>query len=245
VNITIISCFRNSCGHIVRYFDQMLELRRLLQERGDHLALLLGYGDSTDGTEQMLFEEASFAIGALLVEVSHGGQHFGSIENAQRFKQLAYVGNTLLSHVDATADVVGIVESDLIWDAPTLLRLIDHLDYVPAIAPMVMDGERSFYDVFAFRKNGVRFTKKPPYHPELNGQLLQVDSAGSVLFVRAEYARKARLSDGEAIVGFCADIYSYGGKIWLDPSAAVAHPPFDGIGRPADRHARDTQRVRV
>jgi hypothetical protein len=254
VNITIISCFRNSCGHIVRYFDQMLALRRLLHERGDHLALLLGYGDSTDGTEQMLFEEASFAIGALLVEVSHGGQHFGSIENAQRFKQLAYVGNTLLSHVDATADVVGIVESDLIWDAETMVRLLDHLDYVPAIAPMVMDGEHSFYDVYAFRMDGQRFTKEPPFLPRrtrpdlvhpVQNNLIRLDSAGSVLFVRAEYARKARLSDGQAIVGYCADIYSYGGSIWLDPTASCAHPPFGGIGRPAGSYARDTQRVRV
>jgi hypothetical protein len=224
MNVTIVSCFRNATGYIPRYFDQVGALAKALAARGDWLKLILGYGDSTDGTGEMLFEEAQFSLDALLVDCSHGGREFGSIENPQRFKQLAYVGNKLLDCVPPQADVVGIVESDLIWDAATLVRLIDHLAEVPAVAPMIMDGPNSFYDVFAFRRDGVRFTKTSPYYPGLNGQLFQVDSAGSVLFVRGELARKARLTDGEAIIGWCRQINEYGGSIWLDPTQAVEHP---------------------
>lgn len=226
MNVVIISCFRNAAHYIPRYFDQVQQLRKLLLDRGDWLSLLLGYGDSTDGTDVLLHEETSFAIGALLVDVSHGGPRFGSIEHPTRFKQLAKMGNTLLECVSPDADVVGFLESDLIWDAPTLLALIDHLQHVPAIAPMIMDGPNSFYDVFAYRKNSVRFTKQPPFHRELNRTLTEIDSAGSVIFADAYLARKARLSDGEAIVGWCNGIREQGGSIWVDPTLTVKHPPY-------------------
>jgi len=223
MNVTIISAFRNSVSYLERYFEQMDDLQASLMRRGDALQLTLGYGDSTDGTGAALFDECSHRFCAHLLDVSHGGPLFGSIENAQRFKQLAFIGNRLLDNVPAEADVVGIVESDLLWRAETLLSLIDHLAHVPAVAPMVMDGPESFYDVFAFRKNGVRFRKQPPFHPWLGSDLVQLDSAGSVLLMRAELARKARFNDEEVIVGLCKDIYAHGGAVWLDPMRAVQH----------------------
>lgn len=247
MNVTIISCFRNATGYIQDYFDQMGALAKLLSARGDKLKLTLGYGDSTDGTGEMLYEEATFCMDALLVDVSHGGHVFGSIEHPQRFKQLAGVGNRLLEHVDETAHVVGIVESDLIWDAETMVRLIDQIEGVRyvAVAPMVMDGPESFYDVFAFRKNGVRFTKTPPYCDWLDKDMMQLDSAGSVLFVHADLARKARFSDGESIVGFCKQIIWHGGSIWLDPQATVKHPPYGRVeGRGKDAR-RDGEQIRL
>lgn len=230
MNITIISCFRNATHYIERYFDQMSALGTLLLKRGDHLKLILGYGDSVDGTGEMLYEEAIFAMDALLIEVSHHGPVFGSIEHPQRFRQLAFVGNRLLDHVPANADIVGIVESDLIWQPEVMMRLIDHIQDYVAVAPMVMDGQDSFYDVFAFRANGKRFSKQPPYHRCFDEymRLYPLESAGSVLFMDAYLARKARFSDGEAIVGFCRDIRDAGGSIWLDPSLSVAHPPYRG-----------------
>lgn len=227
MNVTIISTFRQATAHIPRYFDQVGALDKLLAARGDWLKLILGYGDSTDGTGEMLFDEATFCMDAQLIDVSHGGKHYGSIEHPQRFKQLAYVGNKLLDCVPADADVVGIVESDLVWQSETMVKLIERLAYIPAVAPMVMDDLESFYDVWAFRKDGVRFTKEPPYHEGLdigNAVLIPVDSAGSVLFAHGDLARKARLTDGEAIIGYCKDINKYGGVIWLDTTQAVQHP---------------------
>jgi hypothetical protein len=228
MNVTIVSCFRDSSHYIDLYFHQVQGLYNLLCARGDHLSLLLGYGDSTDGTGEMLFEAAQFNFGARLVDVSHGGPLYGSVENAQRFKQLATMGNKLLDCVPPDADVVGIVESDLIWDALTLSDLIAHTAYVPAIAPMIMDGPHSFYDVYAFRRNGQRFTKTPPYHECLDGccDLVQLDSAGSVLFVRGDLAKQARFTESEAIVGYSKDIYRHGGSIWLDPALSVQHPVY-------------------
>lgn len=227
MNVTVISSFRNSVPTIPRYFDQVGALAKLLASRGDQLRLILGYGDSIDGTGEMLHEEATFSMDALLVDVSHGGPVFTSVVDPVRFKQLAYVGNTLAACIDDSADVVAWCESDLLWDAPTMVGLIDHLHHVPAIAPMIMDGEHSFYDIYAFRKNGVHFTKQPPYHDWLDrcAELVQVDSAGSVLVVRGDLARKARFSEQEVVVGYSKDIYRYGGSIWLDTQATVRHHP--------------------
>lgn len=237
MNVTILSLFRNSCHYLERYFEQMDDLQRLLTQRCDSLYLLLGYGDSTDGTGAALRDECANRFAAMLLDVSHGGKAYGSIEHPERFRQLAYCVNRLLACIPPNADVVGIVESDLIWDAKTLVKLIDMTGFGFCMAPMIMDGENSFYDSFAFRKNGQRFTKEPPYHASLpgnEGHLIQLDSAGSVLFVPGWLARKARLRDGNAIVGFCEDIYKYGGSIWLDPALSVAHPPYGGSQRPAD-----------
>lgn len=245
MNVTIISCFRDAVGHIDRYCDQMDALQTALRARGDTLTLLLGIGDSTDDTDAMLHEACLHRLSAYLIDVTHGGPKFGSVVDAQRFRQLARMGNTLLARVPAHADVVGIVESDLILDAETLLALIDHTAHVPAIAPLIMDGERSFYDIYAFRKNGKHFTKYPPYCEWLGSDLVQLDSAGSVLFVQAHYARKARLSDGEAIVGFCTGIREHGGSIWCDPTLSVAHPPYAGKQRPAAGGARNSHDLRI
>ena len=233
MKVTILSCFRQATHYLERYFEQMDDLQRLLMGRGDSLHLLLGYGDSTDGTGAALWDECANRFNAHLLDVSHGGALYGSIEHPQRFRQLAFVGNRLLAHVPMDADVVGIVESDLIWEANTMVRLLDDLEHVPCVSPMIMDGPNSFYDVFAHRRNGQRFTKTPPYHEDLDveSDLVELDSAGSVLFVQADLARKARFSDGEAIVGFCESIREQGGSIWLDTQASVQHPAHLPVGR--------------
>lgn len=250
MNVTILSCFRQAVHYLERYFEQMDDLQRLLNARGDHLHLLLGYGDSRDGTGAALWDECVHRFDAHLLDVSHGGPEFGSIEHPQRFKQLASIGNKLLDNVPPDADVVAIIESDLIWDAMALLQLIDALPVLPhpaAVAPMIMDGERSFYDVFAFRRGGVRFTKQPPYHADLRGDsdLLELESAGSVLVMDAALARKARLSDEEAIVGFCAGIRKHGGSIWLDTTVPVAHPPYGGGQQHESNPRRAPERLRL
>lgn len=227
MNVTILSAFRNAAGpQIARYFEQMDGLQALLHQRGDKLKLLLGYGDSTDGTGEALFDECSNRFDAHLLDVSHGGKAYGSIEHPERFKQLATIGNKLLDCVDASADVLGVVESDLIWDAETMLRLIDHIQDYVAVAPMVMDLKPPdrFRDVYAFRRNGVRFTNHAPYHADLNGEMLQVDSAGSVLFMRGELARKVQLPDEDVIVGLCRQLYEHGGAVYVDPTLKVVHP---------------------
>jgi hypothetical protein len=229
VIVTIVSCFRNATTYIPRYFDQVNALAVALAKRGDKLTLVLGYGDSTDDTELVLNEEAMFSMGAILIDVSHGGKHYGSVVNAQRFKQLAYVGNKLWAAIPADADVAILVESDLIWDTSTLIRLIDDLEQVPAVAPMIMHllPPNRFYDRWAFVKDSINFTNEPPYHVDLlthRDRLLKLDSAGSVLAMHGDLARGLHWPEQDVVVGLCRGIYAAGGSVWLDRELTVYHP---------------------
>lgn len=204
---------------------QVDALSTLLAKRGDYLSLVLGYGDSTDGTGEQLFEAATLSIGARLIEVSHGGKVFGSVVDAQRFRQLAFVGNKILSNVPSDADVVIWLESDLIWEAKTLARLIYHR--LPVVAPMVYERRSgSFYDTFAYIKDGVNFTKHYSYHPSILGTIgiTEMDSVGSCVVMAGNVAKGLTIPDEDVIVGACRAIRDNGYKIWLDVDAEVWHP---------------------
>lgn len=226
MKITIVSAFRQASSYIERYCEQMDGLQSLLLGRGDSLRLVLGYGDSSDGTDAMLYDECLQRFDCHLVDVSHGGPYFASIEHPQRFKQLALIGNKLWAQIPFDADVVALVESDLIWQAVTLLALMNHLSVYPAIAPLIMDLRPwgRFRDVYAFRRNGERFTNYPPYHADLNGEVLQVDSAGSVLVMRGNVARGLCWPEEDVVVGVCRQIYERGGAVYVDPALKVIHP---------------------
>lgn len=233
MNITLCSAFRNSTSYLDRYFTMVATLNHALRIRGENLELVLGEGDSTDNTSDVLrCKVLQWGIPATLVDVSHGGLEFGSFVDPQRFKQLAYVGNCVWSQIPASADVALWCESDLIWSADTLVALIDRLKEYPCVAPMVMHqtdpglyaGEGPFFfDTFSYRRNGVRFTNQPPYHPDLNGDMLQMDSVGSCVVMNAALARRVHF-DESVIVGICRQIYEMGASVWLDSSLSVYHP---------------------
>lgn len=237
MNVTILSAFRDATAYIDRYFTQIDSLACLLSKRGDSLSLVLGYGDSTDDTDAHLYEAAcSRGVDVLLIEVSHGGPHFGSIEDPTRFKQLAYVGNEIWRCIQPSADIVGLVESDLIWQAEVLFSLIDEVGHLrtnlhkgfAAIAPMILDmpPAQTWYDTWAFRRDGVRFSKSPPYHKDMgpHNYFMQLDSAGSVLFMEGALARRLCWPEEDVIVGVCRQIHEHGGSVWLDRNAQVYHP---------------------
>lgn len=233
MNVTVLSAFRDATAYLGRYFDQVTMLNALLADRGDTLTLVLAEGDSSDGTEWLLDRLVTgFAPSLRIVPVKHehGGPRYGSIEHPQRFKQLAGLGNALLRHIPRDADAVMLVESDLVWAAKTLVALLDRLQSVHAVAPMVMDRYPAdrFYDVFAFRRKGERFANDVPYHPDLAtmqpGDLLELESAGSVLAMRGHLARRVYYPTEDVIVGLCRQLRSLGGSIWLDPGLVVRHP---------------------
>jgi hypothetical protein len=190
----------------------------------------LGYGDSSDGTGELLFDKFAFEIGALLIECNHGGPEFGPIVDSTRFAQLSFVANRIWRCIPLDTDVFCSIESDLIWDAKTILKLIDHVSEYPVIAPLVFHREPAgasfvrFYDTFAFRINGERFTNEPPYHPSLNGSVMRLDSAGSCLVMQGSIARQITVPEEDVIVGTCKQIYSLGYAVHCDPQLRVEHP---------------------
>lgn len=233
MEIVIVSAFRNAAYYIERYVEQMVDLERILHRDGHQLHLVLGHGDSVDGTETILHDELTCRLSVTLLDVSHGGHHYGSVVHTQRFKQLAFVGNHLWSAIPATADVVGMVESDLIWKAEDLYNLSLHLNLsnLPVIiAPMVMHTDGRFYDTWAYRLHGVHFRNEQPFHPALTPSAVssrryyEMDSVGSVFFTKAELARKLTWPEKDVVVGLCRQAKELGARIILDSFTEVYHP---------------------
>lgn len=228
MNITLCSAFRNAKSFLWRYFRQVNKLERALDERGDSLYLALGEGDSTDDTWRLLIKDALF-YDAHVCDCTHGGPEYGSVVNAQRFKQLAHVGNTILEHIPEDTDIILWVEADLTVSAETLIKLIDNLSDVPMVAPMVMlkragYSADSFYDLWGFRKDGQQFKQRPPYFRgwPVDG-LVQVDSIGSCWAMTAALARSVSFSEKDVVVGLCRDVYEKGGSVWVNTELKVTH----------------------
>lgn len=230
MNVTLCSAFRNSVqnGHLDRYIEQMWALHGALDERGDVLHCVWGEGDSDDDTRSQL-AGGLYAWGFALVDCTHGGQEFGSVERAERFRQLAHVGRCIWAAIPAAADVVVYVESDLIWEPATMIGLIDRLETYPAISPMIMLDRKgwppgSFYDTFIFRKNGRHFGHHPPYHAcYVPDKPFMVDSAGSAMAFRGDIARRIVFGEDTIFLGICQQVYEMGYSVWIDPQAFLFH----------------------
>lgn len=224
MNIAIVSAFRNAAWYVKRYCEQMDKLQEVLSRQNHTLQLVLGYGDSHDGTGEVLFEETSHRFPTVLVDVSHGGPHYGSIVHPNRFKQLAYVGNKLWEVIPKEANVVGMVESDLIWQPYALSSLALTVGPNQIYSPMVYHEDGRFYDTWAFRCNGTNFQNNRPFHPDLGkSNTLLMDSVGSVLFMHRKLAEKLSWPEQDVVVGVCQQARDLGASIYLWTSLGVYH----------------------
>lgn len=231
MKIVVCTAHRNATAHLDRYMAQLCALRRLLAPHGT-LCPIWVEGDSTDQTWEWLLEDAP-RMNARLIACDHGGAAYGSIVHPERFKQLARVANAMWRQIPADADAVVLLDGDLFWQPETIVALLEHLADYPAVAPKVLHATNPglyeglgpfWYDSFGFRRNGARFTNEPPYHPDLNGAMLQLDSAGACLAMRGELARGLAWPEEDVIVGFCRNLRARGGAIFLDPHLEVYHP---------------------
>lgn len=231
MKIVVCTAFRNATAHLDRYLAQLGGLRRLLAPQGT-LHPIWVEGDSTDATWERLLDDAP-RLNARLIAYDHGGPVYGSVVHPERFRQLAQVANVMWRQIPADADVVLLLDGDLFWQPEAIVALINHLGEYPAVAPMVLhasdpglySGPGPFwYDTYGFRRNGVRFTNEPPYHPDLDGQMLQLDSAGGCLAIRGEPARGLVWPEEDVVLGFCRNLVARGGSIFLDPTLSVFHP---------------------
>jgi glycosyltransferase involved in cell wall biosynthesis len=242
MKVAIASIFRNSVGYLPRYFNQVARLALELERRTDTLSIVVAEGDSTDATEQELRAYLKRYNGIFhtryQIKAEHGGPSFGSVDNAERWRNISFVCNALLRQVTELKghEVVIYVESDLIWEPDVMLQLIDdlHQPHVDAAAPLCIHQPTNlFYDTWGHRSGGVRFGQYPPYHAMLDlpgaesmqNALYPLDSAGSCIAMASAVANHARFEPPElGIVGFGQDMRRLGFNLMLDPSVSVYHP---------------------
>jgi hypothetical protein len=215
-------------GYVERYMEQAGELARAIEGAGDTFYLVMAEGDSTDGTGAWLAEyiqRAPFA-GAIFT-LPHGGPVFGSENNPTRWRNIARTWNGLYSQLGQFVgpnDRVIYVETDLIWNVDTMLRLLNHVKGgLDAVSPMSFHGS-VFYDIWGYRgMDAWHFSGAPPYHHSLNGgELVQILSSGSCMVMSGQVALTCRFAEQDAMLGH--SIYDNGFKLWLDPTLRVDHP---------------------
>lgn len=230
MNITLCSAFRDSVisGHLERYIEQVWAFHGALDERGDALYCVWGEGDSIDGTRAQL-AGGLYGWEFALVDCTHGGKAYGSIENADRFRQLAHVGRCIWAAIPADSDVVVYCESDLVWEPATLLTLIDQVAPYSAISPMVMLDRagwpsNAFYDRWgAIGLNGRHFDHLPPYNAGYKSdEPFPVSSMGSCMAMRGDLARRLTI-DERLFQGISAQIWMMGERVWIDPRLTIKH----------------------
>lgn len=239
MRFVVLSAFRNSAGgQITRWMDQIVNLRReLRQSHFCYLRAVAVEGDSKDATLVQLKSLAVKMAGLFEIDVvmcNHGGPVFGSTEDHARMAALSKVSNAMLDSVRGNDDIVIYVESDLIWEGSTISALIDHVlaGHSDVVAPLVFAGD-NFYDVYAYRGlDGSRFSPFAPYHSSLRSNplsssltgLVEVSSVGSCLVMRGGTARRVRIVNGDALVGWCGEARRLGYRISVAPELRIRHP---------------------
>jgi hypothetical protein len=246
VNFLVVSAFRASSQYQVRrWASQCATLRAYLRDhRFGALRLSAIEGDSNDNgaTAAYLTAECNHHnLDLTITTFNHGRPRYGSVEHLDRMSSLSKVNTTMLDSVKDTDGVVVYVESDLHWDPATVGQLISLLlvqSTYQVVAPMIFAGDL-FYDVWAYRGlDGQRFSPFPPYHSSLarrdsaryftsdpcDDQLLEVSSVGSCLVMHGEVARTVRITNGGALVEWCARAREAGHRIAVAPDLSVRHP---------------------
>lgn len=225
--IVLASIHRNNTMRLRRYFAQASALRHVLRQNGEQLRVVAVEGDSTDRTHEALHSRAArLHMDIDVVTCNHNRPFFGSCEHPVRMMALSQVLNAAMDQIRGTDDEVVYIESDLIWHPAAIWRLIQarREGEFDILAPLVMAGE-FFYDIWGYRDlDGSRFGSLPPFHPRLNGSPMPVSSVGSCVAMAGEAARRARVRDNMAFVGWCADARHQGFTIGVDPNITVNHP---------------------
>jgi len=227
MRIVVANMWQNATSYIDRFVGQFAALRGAAPQH--EFDLILAEGDSTDN--DATWNRLNEIYPGKVFKRIHAGQIYGPIDVTQRWLQISFVMDGVFERVRPEHDVVIWVESDLIWEPAVLLKLLDHIQKpgVDAAVPMIM-MRGTFYDSWAYRRDGIRFSVAPPFHrvlqtPSVNGLYL-LDSGGGCVVMRGEIARTCRCRPPAlAAVGFYRDMREHGWRVWLDPTLAIHHAP--------------------
>lgn len=182
-------------------------------------------GDSTDDTAQTL-RELSVGYDVRVIDLGDTGIPGNDAESCLR--RLSVTGNEYFKYGDGAAYML-IHESDIISPADIVNRLVAHAESsrCPIAAWPTLEihpGVKCFYDVMAYRKDGVRFRNHPPYHPGYRADRpFTVDSAGTILMFHAEDCGNV-IMDKRAILDLCWHLRELGRDIWVDPQLECQQP---------------------
>jgi glycosyltransferase involved in cell wall biosynthesis len=208
--------------------------RRNLLARCDHLTAksypnlrhIWVVGDSTDKTEAFLRGYADlFAFDRDITIIRHD-TGITAEDERERLRRLSLTANAGLDAVRADDDYLLIHESDILSPVDVVERLLDTgLCPIAAWPTLAVNNDKLLYDVWALRKDGVRFGNHPPYHACYTPDApFAVDSCGTVWLLHAADIRAGARMTTFAAVELCAQLRAMGRTIWVDPTLEVVQP---------------------
>ena len=224
--VTIVAPFRQREARVGPFRARV----NALEHDRDCVRVLCVEGDSTDGTREALAEWARQDRRVCVLTANTGGPLFGSVVDAQRFRQMAQVCNAGLAAVDRSwSDYVLMLPSDIVYGPEMLGRLLAHA--ADLVSPLVFIHGR-FYDVWAFTRKGKGL---PAFRPDeiekvfgLTGgadDLVEMDTVGGTLLMRKAVVQAGvKYREEDADRGLCIMARARGFRVWADVGTWVRHP---------------------
>jgi hypothetical protein len=216
---------RDSESYIYDYLKRINALSELIPD----LQVIVGEGDSRDTTHDLIRLEAPANV--KVIDVTHGGIRYGSIDKEQRWKDIASAVTKVrdLSLKYNPKKLIW-VEADLVWDADTMLRLLARTEIRNAVCPAVkaMGNPNFWYDSWGFRLNGGQFSSDPPFWsgPAYQSDgMVHIDSCGSCFALDLDDSRvftPTSIAWWQKWDGIWPA--RCGGNLWLDPEVTIWHP---------------------
>jgi hypothetical protein len=213
-------------SYLSRYLHQVRTAFTV--DRVQQAHLILCEGNSTDGTKTRLEALTVAEYGEIngdvtVITMDTTAAQFSSVDHPLRWRNLEHAWNTNLAHIEPSEFVV-CVESDLIWDATVLHRMLAHLEagVADVICPMLWHDEprTKFYDTNAFvLPDGRHFQNFDPVIPDHDGsQFVTLKTGGGMLVMRGETAKLAQWRDR------CRMHFPDGVKVVTDTTERIYHP---------------------
>lgn len=223
--LLVCSIVRDGMKYLPLYFHN---LKSIAEKLDIIIDVCICEGDSTDNTYDYLLNMATNCTWLRVFKYDHKGKKYGSVNVAERWKNIAKTWNYMLDQIKDDLHVYNgcmYLESDLYIDENTVKLLLDDLDTYDAVAPLSLAMEEDrFYDTWGHRAFGVNFVFVYPYHKLYTtyGRFFPLESAGSCIMMRPEVLKICRVAEHDAMIGH--DIIKYNFSFVLDKETNVYHP---------------------
>lgn len=207
--------------------------RRLVERMGHLLSKSYPFlrwvwvvGDSSDETERYLQDAVWVYSGQAAIEVVRADTGISGSEPPERMLRLSRSASAGLDRVRPEDDYVIIHESDIL-SPPNLVERFLATGKCPVAGwPVLGDPSTgAFYDTWAYRKDGHKFSNSPPYHASYQpDRPFEVDGVGTVWMFHADDVRAGVRCETLAAVELCQKLRARGREIWVDPTIVVVQP---------------------
>lgn len=209
--VVALSFWRNDMGKRIEE-----RVHHLLGKSYGNLRFIWVTGDNSDETEEYL---RGIAAQDKRVSVIRFDTQIEGDEPNIRLHRLGLTANAGLEAIRKGDTYAMIHESDLVSPVDVVEQFIASGKDV--IAGFVWLGD-IFYDVYAYRKHGVKFSNHAPYFPDFDMHgLNELDSVGSCWMFPARAGLRCTIG---GCVEMCDNLRAMGYKIWCDPRIRIEQP---------------------